>query len=243
MLLQTVVTFDQVGVSYEREKVLFQRITLALEEKKFYFLTGSSGSGKSSFLKLLYAGLSPTWGKVNVFGQDTQKLSSDQKAKLRQNIGIVFQDFKLIDHLTVIENVALPLRIRGLEGPKSRKQAKELLSWVGVEAFDVYPRSLSGGEKQRVAIARAVIARPKLLLADEPTGNVDDQSAVKLLYLFEELHKIGTTIVVATHNLDLIAQLPHPTLYLQNKTLVLSSSPVPASQTEEVRYFSEVTYG
>lgn len=244
MSLQAVVTFDQVGLSYEREKTLFKGIDLVLEAGKFYFLTGSSGSGKSSFLKLIYAGLSPTWGKVTVFNRDSRTLSPAQRALLRQNIGIVFQDFKLMDHLTVIENVALPLRIRGLEGPKSRKQAKELLSWVGVEAFDAYPRSLSGGEKQRVAIARAVIARPKLLLADEPTGNVDEQSAVKLLYLFEELHKIGTTIVVATHNLDLISKLPHPTLYLQNKTLVMMSSTFSSTfETEETDYLEEATYG
>jgi len=243
MSLQAIVTFDQVGVNYEREKPLFKGVNLAFQPGEFYFLTGSSGSGKSSFLKLIYAGLSPTWGKVTVFDRDSQTLSPAQKAHLRQNIGIVFQDFKLIDHLTVIENVALPLRIRGLEGPKSRKQAKELLSWVGVEAVDVYPRSLSGGEKQRVAIARAVIARPKLLLADEPTGNIDEQSAVKLLYLFEELHKIGTTIVVATHNLELIAQFPHPTLYLRDKMMVMSSALSPTSMTEDLHYFAEAAYG
>lgn len=242
MSLQAVVTFDQVGVSYDREKTLFKGINLVLEAGKFYFLTGSSGSGKSSLLKLIYFGLSPTWGKITVFDQDSQKLSSAQKAQLRQNIGIVFQEFKLIDHLTVLENVALPLRIRGLEGAKSREQAKELLRWVNIEAFDAYPRSLSGGEKQRVAIARAVIARPKLLLADEPTGNVDEQSAVKLLYLFEELHKIGTTIVVATHSHDLIAQFPHPTLYLQDKTLVMSSA-FSSSQAQEAAYLAEVAYG
>jgi cell division transport system ATP-binding protein len=218
-MVQPIATFDQVGLSYDQQRPLFKNLDFVLETGGFYFLTGPSGSGKSSLLKLLYLNLAPTWGKLTLFGQETSTLTLPQKIRLRQDMGIVFQEFKLLNHLTVIENVALPLRIRGLDGFKSRDQAKELLKWVGVDCPDASLQSLSGGEKQRVAIARAVISRPKLLLADEPTGNVDDQSALKLFHLFEELHKIGTTVVLATHNKDLLQQFPHPVFHLEEGQL------------------------
>ncbi|MGL4371844.1 MAG: cell division ATP-binding protein FtsE [Alphaproteobacteria bacterium] len=218
-MVQPIATFDQVGLSYDQQRLLFKNLNFVLETGSFYFLTGSSGSGKSSLLRLLYLNLAPTWGKLTLFGQEISKMSLSQKNRLRQDMGIVFQEFKLLNHLTVIENVALPLRIRGLDGFKSRDQAKELLKWVGVDALDAPPHALSGGEKQRVAIARAVISRPKLLLADEPTGSVDDQSALKLFHLFEELHKIGTTVVLATHNRELLQKFPHTVLHLEDGKL------------------------
>ncbi|MGL5784302.1 MAG: cell division ATP-binding protein FtsE [Alphaproteobacteria bacterium] len=231
-MVQPIAIFDQVGLSYDQQKHLFKNLCFFLETGGFYFLTGSSGSGKSSLLRLLYLNLAPTWGKLTLFGQEVSKMSLSQKKRLRQDMGIVFQEFKLLNHLTVIENVALPLRIRGLDGYKSRDQAKELLKWVGIDALDAYPQSLSGGEKQRVAIARAVISRPKLLLADEPTGSVDDMSALKLFHLFEELHKIGTTVVLATHNRELLQKFPHTVLRLEDGKLLSFPQGVFNNETE-----------
>lgn len=232
--------FDQVGLGYGQHTMLFKDLSFVLEAGGFYFLTGPSGSGKSSLLKLLYLGLMPTLGHVKLFGRDTDTMRPSQRIKARQDIGIVFQDFKLLDHLSVIENVALPLRIRGLDGFKSREQAKELLKWVGVDCLDANPQVLSGGEKQRVAIARAVIARPKLLLADEPTGNVDDQSALKLFHLFEELHKIGTTILLATHHKQLVESFPYPSFQLQDGAITFHGPCVSAPVFEPLQPMTKV---
>ena len=216
VMQQACAIFEGVGAHYESGVSLFQDVNLTLLPGEFYFLTGQSGVGKSTFLKMLYLEFTPTQGRLNLLGSEARGLSHIRKAELRQQMGIVFQDFKLLDHLTVLENVALALRIRGLHGEKSKAQAKELLSWVGITSFERYPSSLSGGEKQRVAIARAVISRPRLLVADEPTGNMDEETAIKIFYLFEELYKIGTTVVLATHSHDLITAFPHPTLLIQD---------------------------
>jgi cell division transport system ATP-binding protein len=139
---------------------------------------------------------------------------------LRRRIGTVFQDFRLLDHLSVVDNVALPLRVQGTDERQVREHAAELLAWVGLgEHLDALPPTLSGGQKQRVAIARAVIGRPQLLIADEPTGNVDDRIAIRLMRLFEELNRLGTTIVIATHNLQLVRESRHPELVLDAGTL------------------------
>ena len=138
-------------------------------------------------------------------------------------MSVVFQDFRLIPHLSALDNVALPLQIRGVSTHTSRKQASELLDWVGLsDHLDLFPKALSGGQMQRVAIARAVITRPQLLLADEPTGNVDDQNALKIMYLFEELNKTGTTVIIATHNRSLAKEFPYSELYLHDKTLTVN---------------------
>lgn len=190
-------------------------VTLSIGHGSFHFLTGSSGAGKSSLLKLLYLGMRPTQGLIRLFGQDVVNLSRAQLALVRRRIGIVFQDFNLIPHLTTLENVALPLQIAGARRRDVRDHVADLLTWVGLGArLDAYPATLSGGEQQRVAIARAVITKPGLLLADEPTGNVDDEMATRLLYLFEQLNKMGTTVMIATHNEALIQQFPYPTLRL-----------------------------
>lgn len=209
-----------VGHQYEDGPEIFKGVNFHIEQGSFYFLTGPSGSGKSSLLKMLYLGLKPTWGKLYLFGEDTLKINPQYVPILRQKMGVVFQEFKLLDHLRVIDNVSLPLRVRGIEKRRASKQARELLDWVGLGDFlNVYPHSLSGGQKQRVAIARAVIARPQLLLADEPTGNVDDEMAMKLLYLFEELNKMGTAIIIATHNPRLLEGFPYPQLTIQDRTI------------------------
>lgn len=180
-----------VGHQYEASPEIFKGVTFNIEKGSFHFLTGPSGSGKSSLLKILYLGLKPSWGSIHLFGEDTLKMKPMLLPLLRQKIGVVFQEFKLLDHLKVVDNVSLPLRVRGLEARRGHKHAQELLDWVGLgDCIEAYPHSLSGGQKQRVAIARAVITRPQLLLADEPTGNVDDEMAMKLLHLFEELNKM-----------------------------------------------------
>lgn len=194
---------------------ILDRVSFSLKKGSFHFLTGASGAGKSTLIKLMYAGRRDYEGDINVLGVDLKSLKSATLPAYRQRIGIVFQDFFLLDHVPAIDNVALPLRVRGQTLKKSREIAEEMLAWVGLsDRMRALPTELSGGEKQRVALARAVIGRPKLLLADEPTGSVDDKIAVKLLYLFEELHEMGTTILLATHNKDLSGEFPHSEMHI-----------------------------
>lgn len=209
------------GHQYEEGPEIFKGVTFDIEKGSFHFLTGPSGSGKSSLLRMLYLDLKPSWGSIRLFGEDTLKMKSSLVPLLRQKIGVVFQEFKLLDHLKIVDNVSLPLRVRGVDARRGRKQAQELLDWVGLgDSLDVYPHALSGGQKQRVAIARAIIAHPQLLLADEPTGNVDDEMAMKLLYLFEELNRMGTAVVIATHNPRLLERFPYPQLTLTEGTIL-----------------------
>lgn len=209
------------GYHYEEGPEILKDITFDIEKGSFHFLTGPSGSGKSSLLRILYMNLKPTQGKIQLFGEDVSKMKASYVPLFRQKIGVVFQEFKLLEHLKVVDNVSLPLRVRGIDARRGRKEAEEMLEWVGLkDSLDVYPTALSGGQKQRVAIARAVISRPQLLLADEPTGNVDDEMAMKLLYLFEELNKMGTAIIIATHNPRLLETSPHSVLNLKDKTIL-----------------------
>ncbi len=213
-----------IGHQYEKGPKIFSGVTFDIEKGSFHFLTGPSGSGKSSLLKMLYLGLKPTMGKLKLFGEDTHDVKSFLLPLLRQRIGVVFQEFKLLDHLKVLDNVSLPLRVRGLDVRRSYKHARELLDWVGLgDCINAYPPALSGGQKQRVSIARAVVARPQLLLADEPTGNVDDEMAMKLLYLFEELNKMGTAIIIATHNQRLLEKFHYTQLSIRNGTIMKDS--------------------
>ena len=215
-----VVEFEHVGLRYGVGPEVLSDVTFTLPGGSFHFLTGASGAGKSSLLSLLYLARGPSRGRVSLFGQDVVRAGREALAGLRRRIGVVFQDFRLFDHLTVVDNAALPLRISGRDPHESRANVVELLDWVGLGGLlDAHPSTLSGGQKQRLAIARAVVARPKLLLADEPTGNVDDQLAVRLLYLFEALHRMGTTVVIATHNLRLVERFPYPELQLDDGRL------------------------
>jgi cell division transport system ATP-binding protein len=176
----------------------------------------------------MYLGQRPTGGKLSLFGQDVADLPRKEIARLRRGIGVVFQDFRLLDHMTAIENVALPLKIGGKRETLVREHVAELLSWVGLaDHLEAYPPTLSGGQQQRIAIARAVVARPKLLLADEPTGNVDEHIALRLLYLFEELNKLGTTIVIATHNEALVSRFSHPVIRLVKGEVTMQHPPSP----------------
>lgn len=216
ILKKTIVFADQVTVSYGDQKPVLDQISFSLMPKTFHFVTGASGSGKTTLLKLLSLSQKPTKGRLTLFSKDRYKMAPSEIQALRQKIGIVFQDFRLFPYLTALENVALPLKLQKKQEGDIFSEAKELLDWVGLShQMNAYPHTLSGGEQQRVAIARAIITKPHLLLADEPTGNVDDMIALKILRLFEELNKIGTTILIATHNDHMVTRFPYPRFHLE----------------------------
>ena len=197
--------FENVGLRYGLGAEIIRDATFNIAPQSFQFLTGPSGAGKTTLLRLMLLSLKPSRGQITIFDQDAANLDNTKLTNVRRRIGVVFQDFRLLDHLTTYENVALPLLVQGRAASAYRDEVIELLKWVGLgERIDALPAVLSGGEKQRAAIARALVGRPELLLADEPTGNVDPEMAWRLLRLFVELHKSGTAVVIATHDLTLI---------------------------------------
>jgi len=209
------VLFDDVALRYGDGPAVLRDVSIELAPGSFHFLVGPSGAGKSSLLRLMYLAARPTAGRIALFGRDVSRLTRGELPQLRRRIGVVFQDFRLLDHLSAFDNVALPLRVAGGREAETRSNVAELLRWVGLaDHLHALPRTLSGGQQQRVAIARAVVGRPELLLADEPTGNVDDSIAVRLMYLFEELNRLGTTVVIATHNEALVNRFAHAQLRL-----------------------------
>ena len=215
-----IIEMQNVGIRYGQGAEVLSDIKLSLKRGSYHFLTGRSGAGKTSLLSMMYLAQKPSRGIVSVFGKNVNFTNRDSLAMLRRKIGVVFQDFRLLDHLSAFDNVALPLRVCGMDEKEVKKRVTELLQWVELDKHLKAPAStLSGGEKQRVAIARAVINRPELLLADEPTGNVDNDIAAKLMKLFVELNKLGTTVVIATHSEKLISDFAYPRLHLQNKNL------------------------
>ena len=204
-----IVQFDNVGLRYGTGREVLSNISFTLFSGRFYFLTGASGAGKTSLLKLLYLAQRPSRGGMRMFGTDVITMPRDQLPKFRRRMGVVFQDFRLVDHLSAFDNIALPLRVSGVRESDLEGPVNDMLEWVGLgHRADARPATLSGGEQQRVAIARAVIARPEILVADEPTGNVDPEMALKLIRLFEALNRLGTTVVVATHDVQLIRKVP-----------------------------------
>ncbi len=219
------IKFEFVGLRYGVGPEVLSDINFTLEPGSFHFLTGASGAGKSSLLSLMYLGRKPTRGLVSMFGQSINTLERKQLWSLRQRIGVVFQEFRLLPHLSAFDNVALPLRIMGRPEKETRNNVNELLEWVGLGDYkNALPQTLSGGQQQRVAIARAVIGRPKLLLADEPTGNLDDEIGFRLMNLFEQLNRMGTTIVIATHNQSIMDQFGHSRLILEMGNLRVEES-------------------
>lgn len=211
------IRFENVGLRYGMGPEVLRDISFHVEPGSFHFLTGPSGAGKTSLLRLLFLALRPTRGLISLFGQDIAGIAQQALPTVRRRIGVVFQEFRLLDHLNTYENVALPLRVTGRPEAAYRNDVIELLKWVGLGArMQALPPVLSGGEKQRAAIARAVIGQPELLLADEPTGNVDPQMARRLLRLFVELNRLGTTVIIATHDLGLMDQFDAPRLILEN---------------------------
>lgn len=226
-----IISLERVRLQYPGGPIVFRDVSYNIFVGDFYFLTGPSGTGKTSLLKLLYRALQPTYGRVRVFGYDLSSLMRADLPVFRQHIGLIFQDCRLIDHMTVLDNVAISIHVNGCNLKRSYGYAKELLEWVGLQdKFGCFPPTLSDGQKQRVAIARAVIKRPALLLADEPTGNLDNQNAFRLMALFEELRNMGTTIVLATHNNALIKLYSYPRLLLQNGTLFVGCGEAPSSK-------------
>lgn len=224
----TAVRFDAVGMRYGRGPEVLSDITFQLPSGSFHFLTGPSGAGKSSLLRLIYLAERQSRGLISLFGRDSALLSREGLPALRRRIGVVFQDFRLLNHLTVFDNVALPLRVAGQSRSAYADDVADLLAWVGLgDRVDAHPATLSGGEHQRAAIARAVISKPDLLIADEPTGNVDPAMARRLLRLLVELNRLGTTVLLATHDLALVRSLEAPVLELAGGKLVSGGGRAP----------------
>ncbi len=219
-------TLNHIGLRYNQNRAVLQNISFSLAPGSFHFLTGPSGAGKSSLLRIIYLAEKPSEGNINLFGHDIAKMARHELPALRRQIGVIFQDFRLIPHLSALENAALPLRLAGAREDYIQRHTSELLDWVGLgDRLHALPSSLSGGEQQRAAIARAIVNKPKLLLADEPTGNVDEESAMRLTHLFNELNKMGTAIVLATHQQDLIQRLNKPSLWLKEGRLIAPFPP------------------
>ena len=209
------IRFENVGLRYGLGPEILRDISLHIPKQSFQFLSGPSGAGKTSLLRMLFLSLKPTRGLIHVFGDEVSTIPVARLPQLRRRIGVVFQDFRLLDHMTTYENVALPLRVRGKDETAYRKDVLELLRWVGLgERIHALPPVLSGGEKQRVAIARALIDQPEILLADEPTGNVDPPLARRLLRLFLELNRLGTAVSIAWHGPPLLAPGGAPRWFL-----------------------------
>lgn len=214
------VNFEYVGLRYGIGPEVLSDISFTLEPGSFHFLTGPSGSGKTSLMRLMYLAHLPTRGIVRILGENVVTAPRTKRMEIRQKIGTVFQDFRLLPHLSAFDNVALPMRIAGRKDHEIRNQVNELLEWVGLaDSRQSLPNTLSGGQQQRIAVARAVVSRPRLILADEPTGNLDDKIGVRIFKLFEQLNKTGTSIVVATHNLNLMREFDHPCMVLDSGTL------------------------
>lgn len=212
---EPIVRFENVGLRYGLGPEVLQDVTFSLAPGSFHFLVGESGAGKSSLLKLIYLALKPTRGLISLFGRDIATTPRHDLPAMRRRVGVVFQEFRLLNHLSAFDNVALPLRVAGVKKSDIQKHVVELLTWVGLkDHLDARPPTLSGGQQQRVSIARAVISRPRVLLADEPTGNIDDRMGMRLMHLFEELNKLGTTVIIATHNRHLVERMGYPKMHL-----------------------------
>ncbi len=200
------IELDDVACGYGGRPLL-SGLSLTLQPGSFHFLTGPSGAGKTSFLRLCYLAHRPASGRLQIFGQDASRIDRDGVAAVRQRIGVVHQDCQFLDHLPVAENVALPLTVSGRDDAARHQDVADLLSWTGLaDRADALPPELSGGERQRAALARAVVGSPDIILADEPTGNIDWEMSLRLLQLLVELNRLGKAVVIATHDMNLIRQ-------------------------------------
>jgi len=217
-----VIRFENVGLRYGMGPEILRDLSFQVAPKSFQFLTGPSGAGKTTLIRLIFMSLQPTRGLITLFNRDAASISKSDLPALRRRIGVVFQDFRLLDHLTTFENVALPLRVLGREESSYRADVVELLRWVGLgDRMHAFPAVMSGGEKQRAAIARALIGKPEILIADEPTGNVDPPLARRLMRLFVELNRLGTSVVIATHDINLMNQFNARRLVIEEGRLTV----------------------
>jgi cell division transport system ATP-binding protein len=215
------IDLTDVGLRYPQGVAALKNVSVTLAPGTLHFLTGRSGAGKSSLLRLLYRAIKPTSGRLTLFGKDAARLRRTEVALMRRRIGVVFQDFQLLDHLSVFENVALPLLVAGRRESAFRSNVLEMLEWVQLtDKLSQKPPYLSGGEKQRVAIARAMVSVPDVILADEPTGSVDPQMGERIMALFTEMQELGKTVLIATHDLDLVLRSRAPRLHLESGRLI-----------------------
>jgi cell division transport system ATP-binding protein len=223
------IALEHVAMSYLPGREILTDVSMELARGSFHFLTGPSGTGKSTLLSLMSLQHRATGGHIHMFGEDVTHVPRAALPRLRRRVGMVLQDYRLLDHLTVAENVGLPLKVAGETQHDTDGKVRELLEWVGLpEHHDAKPATLSGGQKQRVAIARAVITKPDLLLADEPTGNLDGELSLRFMYLFEALNKSGTTVLLATHDEHLIARFSYPVLRLHEGKIAHSRAQIAA---------------
>lgn len=223
---KTTISFANVCANYDKGKDILSDVSFNISGGAFYFLTGPSGAGKTTLLRLIYQLHKPSSGNIKLFGQDCADMSHDDISQLRHKMAIVFQEYSLISHMTVFDNVALPLRVRGFAPDKIKKLVTKTLEWVGLGKYaNVYPMELSGGQQQRVSVARAIIIQPSILLADEPTGNLDDENASRLMELFIQMNKMfGTTIILATHNNKLMETYRFPVIMIDNHHVAFSGT-------------------
>ena len=216
------VEFKNISFSYSKDSGIYD-IDLKVDDNEFCFLVGPTGSGKSSLLKMIYFDILPSEGEIDVLGYNSKKTRKNSIHKLRKKIGVIFQDYKLLKQRTVYENIALPLHINGVGRKKIKDNVEEALELTDLLDYqDKYPDQLSGGEQQRVCIARAIVKNPELILADEPTGNLDPAAAHKILKILEQINKEGTTIIMATHNYKLISDRDYRIIELKAGSLVSS---------------------
>lgn len=249
----TAISFINVGANYDHGCEVLSDVSFNISNGSFYFLSGASGAGKTTLLKLIYQLHKQKRGQIKLFGKTTTKISRDDIANLRGRMAIVFQEYSLLSHLSVFDNVALPLRVRGVSENKIKKLVSKTLEWVGLGRYaDAAPKTLSGGQQQRVSVARAIIVQPEILLADEPTGNLDDESASRLMELFIQMNKnFGTTIILATHSSKLMNTYKFPKIMIENHKVSFVGGENLESSSKDIKkvwkgpkpqnYFSELS--
>ncbi|MCL2758106.1 MAG: ATP-binding cassette domain-containing protein [Alphaproteobacteria bacterium] len=233
---RNVISFANVAARYEGGPEILSDVSFNINSHSFYFLTGASGAGKTTLLRLIYHLHTQSRGQIKLFGKSTAELSRDDIADLRRKMAIVFQEYSLISHLSVFDNIALPLRVRGRDEKYIQKLVARALQWVGLSRYaTVLPLNLSGGQQQRVAVARAIITQPEILLADEPTGNLDDDSASKLMEMFVQMNRnFGTTIILATHSQNLLDTYKFPRILVENHKVVFKGDLVAQSAPHRI---------
>jgi cell division transport system ATP-binding protein len=223
----TIVRLHQIGMRYGDAEEVLHDIDLTLRAASFHFLVGPSGAGKTSLLRLLSLSHAHCRGTITLFGRDVSKLSREEAGMLRRRVGVVFQNLRLLDHLSAFDNIALPLRIAGATDEQISRWVSEMLSWLGLaDVLEVTPPNLSMGQQQLVAVARAVVCRPSLLLADEPTSNLDPRRADRLMHLFVQLHKLGTAVVLATHSQETLRRYAFPVIGIEAGRLYPPGQPM-----------------